>query len=100
MTDNIKPHIEPIRKLFRERFNDLFKGKDDLEKPIDNSDGSLNEALDDFDSDLVSYIAENKLEIELVEELIKYFRDTNLNADSKIEDELDKICDNWDGYDL
>ena len=26
--------------------------------------------------------------------------DTNLNADSKIEDELDKICDNWDGYDL
>ena len=60
----------------------------------------MNEALDDFDSDLVSYIAENKLEIELVEELIKYFRDTNLNADSKIEDELDKICDNWDGYDL
>ena len=100
MNDDINSHIEPIRKLFRERFNDLFKGKDDLEKPIDNSDGSLNEALDDFDSDLIGYIAENKLEISLVEELIKYFRDTGLNADDKIWDELDKICDNWDGHDL
>ena len=100
MKEYINLHIGPIRKLFRDRFNDLLKGESDLEKPFDNTDGSFNEVLDDFDLDLVGYIAENKLEIELVEELVKYFENTGLNADNKICDELDKICDNWDLHNL
>ena len=35
-----------------------------------------------------------------LEELIKYFRDTNLNADSKIEDEIDKITIEWADFEM
>tara|TARA_Y100001970_G_C13703816_1_gene588504 strand:- start:145 stop:294 length:150 start_codon:yes stop_codon:yes gene_type:complete len=48
MKEYINLHIGPIRKLFRDRFNDLFKGESDLEKPFDNTDGSFNEVLDDL----------------------------------------------------
>ena len=112
MNDDINSHIESIRKLFVSKLNDLFSWaliEYNSEKLVITED--YHDELDEFKGELIGYIAENKLKIAQLEELMKYFDSKSkkisqktgsakVNADHIISNEIDKITIEWADFEM
>ena len=56
MTDDLNLHVEAMRALFKKRFIDILKGKDDVDKNFDWN--VCEQDLDLFSEEICKYVSE------------------------------------------
>ena len=91
MTDDLNLHVEAIRALFKKRFIDILKGKDDVDKNFDWN--VCEQDLDLFSEEICKYVSEKKIGEKDLIKLIEQFQKSNLEIDKKIGWEIEKLYD-------